>query len=94
MMGQPLPPPYVPTPADVAEGTDVDFKLVGQEDWHVYKLEDGTTFQLRTILMSVRRLKKFHPDGTPMYVCTWDIKVRATNVPNKLKVPVSIKEEV
>jgi hypothetical protein len=72
------------TPQDIAEGEDVDFEEK-EEHWNVYKLSDGTTLKVKLVLTVVKRLKKYQPDGSPIYVISSQNIVRAVNVPKELK---------
>lgn len=72
------------TPQDIMEGEDVDFQEE-RERWNVYKLSDGTTLKVRIIVTGVKRLKKFRPDGEPLYIIQSQNVVRALNVPANLK---------
>jgi len=72
------------TPQDIAEGEDVDFEEK-EEHWNVYKLSDGTTLKVKLVLTGVKRLKKYQPDGNPIYVISSQNVVRAINVPKELK---------
>jgi len=71
-------------PEDLASAEDVDFEEE-KEYWNTYKLSDGTTLKIRLILRGVKRLKKFNPDGSPIYIVNSTNVVRALNVPEKLK---------
>lgn len=72
------------TPQDIMEGEDVDFQEE-TEHWNVYKLADGTTLKVRIIVTGVKRLKKFRPDGEPIYIIQSQNVVRALNVSADLK---------
>lgn len=71
-------------PEELAEAEEVDFDEV-KEPWCVYKLHDGTTLKVKFVLRGVKRLRKWNPDGTPIYVVNSINVVRAVNVPKKLK---------
>jgi hypothetical protein len=71
-------------PQDIAEAEDVDFEQE-KEHWNTYKLKDGTTLMVKLVLVGVKRLKKWTPDGTPVYVINSQNVVRVTNVPRELK---------
>ncbi len=71
-------------PEDIASAVDVDFEEV-KEHWNTYKLSDGTTLKIKLVLRGVKRLKKFNPDGSPIYVINSINVVRALNVPEELK---------
>lgn len=72
------------TPEDIAEGEDVDFEEV-EERWNVYRLKDGTTLKVKLVLTGVKRLKKYGPDGSPIYVIQSQNIVRAVDIPKNLK---------
>ena len=72
------------SPSELAEAEDVDFEEV-KESWNVYKLSDGTTLKVKLVLTGVKRLKKYNPDGTPIYVISSQNVVRVVNVPPELK---------
>jgi hypothetical protein len=69
---------------DLEEAADLDFTEV-KEDWNEYKLADGTTLKIRLVLKGVKRLKKFNPDGCPVYVINASNIMRVVNVPAELK---------
>ncbi len=70
-------------PEDLAEAEDLDFEDT-KEYWNVYKLSDGTTLKIKLVLRGVKRLKKFLPDGSPIYMVNSTNVVRAINIPKKL----------
>ncbi len=72
------------TPEDIAEADDIDFEQE-QEYWNTYKLKDGTTLRVKLVLVGVKRLKKWQPDGTPVYMINSQNVVRLTNVPKELR---------
>ncbi len=72
------------TPEDLAEAEDVDFEQE-REHWNAYKLKDGTTLMVKLVLVGVKRLKKWNPDGTPVYMINSQNVMRVTNVPKELK---------
>jgi len=63
---------------------DLDFDEE-EEYWNRYKLSDGTTLKVKLVLRGVKRLKRFEPDGKPIYVITSMNVVRAIDVPEELK---------
>ena len=71
-------------PEDLAEAEDVDFEQEN-EHWNTYKLKDGTTLMVKLVLLGVKRLKKWSPDGTPVYMINSQSIVRVTDVPKELK---------
>ena len=76
---------------DLAEAEDVDF-TDEHESWNSYKLTDGTTLKVKLVLRGVKRLKKFTPDGSPMYLISNANIVRAVNVPKHLKAKPKVSE--
>jgi len=72
------------TPEDLADAEDVDFEQE-KEHWNTYILKDGTTLMVKLVLIGVKRLKKWNPDGTPVYMINSQNIVRVTNVPKELK---------
>jgi hypothetical protein len=72
------------TPQDIVEGEDVDFEEK-KEFWNEYKLRDGTTLKVRLILIGVKRLKKYAPDGNPIYIINSNNVLRVFDVPKELK---------
>lgn len=73
------------SPEDLAEAEDVDF-IEEKENWNVYRLSDGTILKVKLVLTGVKRLKKWNPDGTPIYVINSQNIVRVVNVPKELKI--------
>ena len=69
---------------DLAEAADIDFEDV-KEDWNEYKLKDGSILKVRLVLKGVKRLKKFNPDGTPVYLINTSHVMRVLNIPAELK---------
>ena len=67
-----------------AGSIDLDFKEV-EENWNSYTLSDGTTLKVKLVLRGVKRLKRFEPDGSPIYVINSINVVRALDVPEELK---------
>jgi len=67
-----------------AGSVDLDFTEV-EEHWNSYSLSDGTTLKVKLVLRGVKRLKRYEPDGSPIYVINSINVVRALNVPNELK---------
>lgn len=72
------------TPEELAEAEDIDFEQE-KEYWNTYKLKDGTTLKVKLVLVGVKRLKKWNPDGTPIYVINSQNVVRATDIPRELR---------
>lgn len=72
------------TPEDLMEGEDIDFEEI-EERWNTYKLKDGTILKVKLVLVGVKRLKKYNPDGTPIYIINSQNIVRTLNIPKELK---------
>ena len=68
---------------DLEAAEDIDFEEE-KEMWNTYKLKDGSTLRTKLILTGVKRLKKYAPDGTPLYVINSTNSVRVLNVPKIL----------
>ncbi|MBN2336121.1 hypothetical protein JXL21_11225 [Candidatus Bathyarchaeota archaeon] len=66
------------------DSTEIDF-TEETERWNEYKLTDGTTLKIKLVLRGVKRLKRYEPDGTPIYVINSINVVRAVDVPPELK---------
>ena len=74
-------------PREALQGsTDVDFQEE-KEHWNEYKLSDGTTLKVKLVLRGIKRLKRYEPDGTPIYV------INSINVVRAVDVPVDLKEK-
>lgn len=72
-------------PKDAFTGAkELDFSEES-EYWNEYRLEDGTILKVKLVLRGVKRLDKYEPDGTPIYVINSINVVRALNVPNEIK---------
>ncbi|UCG45845.1 MAG: hypothetical protein JSV58_03505 [Candidatus Bathyarchaeota archaeon] len=69
---------------DLMEAEDIDF-TDEKEYWNTYKLKDGTTLKIKLVLRGVKRLKKWSPDGLPVYVINSRNIVRVVDVPKNLK---------
>ena len=78
------PPGIRITQKDLEDGTNVDFSEE-KEDWNVYKLEEGTTLKVKLVLKGILRLKKWNPDGTPIYLIQSQNIVRAVNISEGLR---------
>ena len=72
-------------PMEVLAGSvDLDFKEI-EENWNTYTLSDGTTIKVKLVLRGVKRLKRYEPDGSPIYVINSINVVRSVDVPSDLK---------
>jgi hypothetical protein len=55
-----------------------------EESWCTYTLSDGSTIKVKNKLKSAKRLKKYSPEGIPIYVVDYDNIVQVVSVPEKL----------
>lgn len=72
------------TPSDLEEAKDLDI-VEEKEFWNIYKLSDGTTLKVKLVLRGVKRLNKWLPDGSPIYVITSTNIIRTVGIPKELK---------
>ena len=72
-------------PEDMVNAEDLDFTEKEKDEWRTYKLSDGTILRIKTILVGVKRLEKFNPDGIPVYMVSTHNVVRAVDVPKNLR---------
>lgn len=72
------------TQKDLMEGEDLDFEEES-EQWNTYKLSDGTKLRIKLVLREVKRLKKWKPDGTPVYMINSMNIVRTVDIPEGLR---------
>lgn len=82
-MSKGAPPGVRITQKDLMEAINLDF-TEEEEYWNIYKLADGTTLKVKLVLRGVKRLKRFNPDGTPMYLIQSQSIVRTTEIPEEL----------
>jgi hypothetical protein len=66
------------------DAEEIDF-VEDKEYWNEYRLADGTTLKVKLVLRGVKRLKRYEPDGSPIYAINSINVVRAVDVPEKLK---------
>ncbi len=71
------------TPEDVAEADTVQISEE-TEGWHTLKLSDGSVIKVKLVITSVKRLKKFQPDGSPIYLIQSQNVLRMESVPKEL----------
>ena len=69
---------------DLVDGVDLDFEEL-EEHWNIYRLSDGSTLKVRLVLRGVKRLKRYEPDGTPIYIINSINVVRAVQIPEDLR---------
>lgn len=66
------------------EAVDLDFSEE-DEHWNSYKLSDGTILRIKLVLREVKRLNKWKPDGSPIYMINSQNVVRTVDIPKELK---------
>ncbi len=83
--GTPSPEPI--TSLNLAEltSTPVDFQKIGNEDWNVYEVLDGTVISLKVEISSVLKTERFLPDGDPAYLVNTGVVPKVRVPPNLLK---------
>jgi hypothetical protein len=65
-------------------GEEIDFETE-KEGWNIYKLQDGTTLKLKTVISSIIRLKgEYDGAGNPVYLVNAAPAIAADS-PEKLK---------
>ena len=84
MLSRGAPPGIRITQRDLAEGVEVDFSEE-EEHWNTYKLSDGTLLKVKLVIRGVKRLKRFNPDGSPIYVIQSQNVVRTLNIPKEIR---------
>ncbi len=52
--------------------------------WNTYKLSDGSTIRIKTVLKGVKRLNTFAADGKPMYSVKAENMVEVVDAPRQL----------
>jgi hypothetical protein len=65
------------------EGTLVDFDTV-REEYNSYKLSDGSTIRMKTVVTNIIRTEEFTPTGEPVYIVNSQ-NVLVADVPDQLK---------
>jgi len=65
------------------EGTLVDFETV-REEYNSYKLSDGSTIRMKTVVTNIIRTEEFTPTGEPVYIINSQ-NVLVADVPDQLK---------
>ncbi len=64
-------------------GTLVDFETV-REEYNTYKLSDGSTIRMKTVVTNIIRTEEFTPSGEPVYIVNSQ-NVLVADVPETLK---------
>jgi hypothetical protein len=73
----------------IVEGTLVDFETL-REEYNSYKLSDGSTVRMKTVVTSIIRTEEFAPTGEPIYIVNSQ-NVLVADVPDELKRPGQIQ---
>jgi len=60
---------------------------VKEKHWNTYKLSDGSTIKIKTVLKGVKRLNTFTEDGKPVYAVKADNVVEVVDAPKQLMKP-------
>ena len=64
-------------------GTLVDFETV-REEYNTYRLSDGSTIRMKTVVTNIIRTEEFTPSGEPVYIVNSQ-NVLVADVPENLK---------
>jgi len=64
-------------------GQEVDFETE-KEAWNIYKLADGTTVRIKSVVATIVKLNEYDPSGNPLYLVNATRAV-VTDVPTSLK---------
>ena len=70
-------------------GTLMDFATL-REDYNSYKLSDGSTIRMKTVVTNIIRTEEFTPNGEPVYIVNSQ-NVVVADVPDELKKPERIQ---
>lgn len=71
------------TPEDVADAENLQIKEEN-ESWNTYKLSDGSIMKVKIVITNVKRLKKYQPDGSPIYLIQSQNVLRMDSIPKEL----------
>jgi hypothetical protein len=64
-------------------GTLVDFETL-REEYNSYKLSDGSTIRMKTVVTNIIRTEELTPSGEPIYIVNSQ-NVVVADVPDQLK---------
>jgi len=64
-------------------GQEIEFEIE-KEAWNIYKLADGTSLKVKTVVATIVRLNEYNPLGDPFYLLNATNAVIA-DVPENLK---------
>jgi hypothetical protein len=65
------------------EGMLVDFETL-REEYNSYKLSDGSTIRMKSVVTNIIRTEEFTPSGEPVYIVNSQ-NVVVADVPEQLK---------
>jgi hypothetical protein len=71
------------------EGMLVDFETL-REEYNAYKLSDGSTIRIKTMVTNIIRTQEFTPSGEPVYIINSQ-NVVVADVPEQLKKPGQVQ---
>ena len=71
------------TPEDIADAENLQIKEEN-EFWNTYKLSDGSIMKVKIVITNVKRLKKYQPDGSPVYLIQSQNVLRMDSIPKEL----------
>ena len=69
----------------IVAGTLVDFETL-REEYNSYKLADGSTIRMKTVVTNIIRTEEYTPEGEPVYIINSQ-NVLVAHVPDELKKP-------
>ena len=73
----------------VVAGTLVEFETL-REEYNSYKLADGSTIRMKTVVTNIIRTEEFTPEGEPVYIINSQ-NVLVAHVPDELKKPRQVQ---
>ena len=73
----------------IVAGTLVDFETL-REEYNSYKLADGSTIRMKTVVTNIIRTEEFTPEGEPVYIINSQ-NVLVAHVPDELKKPRQVQ---
>jgi len=65
-------------------GAKEESESVKEKHWNTYKLSDGSTIRIKTVLKGVKRLNTFTEEGKPVYSVKADNVVEVVEAPRQL----------
>ncbi len=71
------------TQEDMADAENLQIKEEN-EFWNTYTLSDGSVMKVKIVITNVKRLKKYQPDGSPIYLIQSQNVLRMDSIPKEL----------